>query len=68
MGLSAVCDCVFPDHTHLLFLLSHYQAYWLGTPYLASGLNKIPTDMPGNAVVAMYLSLNIIKLSHNIIS
>ena len=20
MGLSAVCDCGFPDHTHLLFL------------------------------------------------
>ena len=22
MGLSAVCDCVFPDHAHLLFLQS----------------------------------------------
>ena len=21
MALSTVCDCVFPDHTHLLFLL-----------------------------------------------
>ena len=21
MGLSAVCDCGFPDHTHLLFLV-----------------------------------------------
>ena len=26
MGLSAVCDCVFPDHTHLLYLqLSHWR-------------------------------------------
>ena len=36
MGLSAVCDCVlvFPDHTHLLFLVpvtckSMCTKYWL---------------------------------------
>ena len=31
MRLSAVCDCGFPDHTHLLFLVINYKSARVNT-------------------------------------